>query len=294
MIHYATSSRFFRHRQVQVSALAAAAATLSAQYYFWCTNSNESSYITQSEAPNTKDGEKEEILFENQCLERQLYRPKVPYPAWDYNWDGKESPETSLEGHRKGLHNTVKGKTRHIILVRHGQYDETYSEDEKRILTPLGRLQAIQTGKRLRELMGGSQWFPKEQFRGYCSVVNNHVRVSDMARAKETAHLIATEMGLSLAPPDPDLNETIPAPMIPIRPDIPGTTREIDEHGERVERAFQRYFYRDVAGTAPTATETSTNDPESKKDGDQGRQEEEEDEEEHEFEIIVCHGEFVY
>lgn len=30
------------------------------------------------------------------------------------------------------------GPSRHLILIRHGQYDETHREDEKRILTPLG------------------------------------------------------------------------------------------------------------------------------------------------------------
>lgn len=89
-------------------------------------------------------------LFEKQCLKRQLHQPKVPYPAWDYNWDDRAIPgKTDLEGHKSGKARKVKGKTRHIILVRHGQYDETYNEDEKRKLTPLGRVQATKTGKRL-------------------------------------------------------------------------------------------------------------------------------------------------
>jgi len=47
-----------------------------------------------------------------------------------YNWDGKE-----LESNEKN------GITRHILLVRHGQYDESHKEedDHKRVLTSLGR-----------------------------------------------------------------------------------------------------------------------------------------------------------
>jgi hypothetical protein len=111
---------------------------------------------TQAEASSNNDKDAE--MFENQCLKRQLHQPKVPYPAWDYNWDDKAIPgKTDFEGHKTGEARKVKGKTRHIILVRHGQYDETFEEDEKRRLTPLGRLQAAKTGKRLGKSVNFSQ-----------------------------------------------------------------------------------------------------------------------------------------
>ena len=50
---------------------------------------------------------------------------------------------------------------------------------------------------------------------------------------------------MSVCTPDADLNEALPAPMIPIRPDIPHATEEIDNNRDRIERALQRYFYRD-------------------------------------------------
>jgi hypothetical protein len=62
----------------------------------------------------------------------QKFNPKLEYPLWDRDWDGRDSEKAP---------NRSKGVTRHVILVRHGQYDETYKEDEKRILTPLGREQ---------------------------------------------------------------------------------------------------------------------------------------------------------
>jgi hypothetical protein len=74
---------------------------------------------------------------------RQLWQPRVPYPLWDRNWDGRDGddyggggggfvPSTgnsySKEADRERARFVRKhGVTRHIILVRHGQYDE----DEK-------------------------------------------------------------------------------------------------------------------------------------------------------------------
>lgn len=183
------------------------------------------------------------------------------------------TPETSLEAVKNRLHTKVKGKTRHIILVRHGQYDESSKDDDKRKLTPLGRLQAIQTGRRLKEIMEGSNHFEKQQFRGPC--VFKSILVSDMRRAKETANLIAQELGMTVSSPDSDLNEALAAPMIPHRPDIVGATEDIDRNHERIERAFQRYFWRDVP------KQQGMNDNVAN---------EEENEPQHEFEIIVCHG----
>jgi serine/threonine-protein phosphatase PGAM5 len=83
-------------------------------------------------------------------------------------------------------------------------------EDSKRLLTPLGRKQAELTGRRLGGLVRGIN----EEF-GPCRV--RVIRVSDLARAKETADIIyeSMDMGSSFgggevvgrAEPDPLLNE---------------------------------------------------------------------------------------
>ena len=120
----------------------------------------------------------------------QLYRPAVPYPGWDPNWD-EQAPTTDSEkaalkvatrhhcmrahappapGRRRraGTPSHVRrlsrpltvragcwlqaSPSRHIILIRHGQYDETSKDDHLRVLTPLGRAQAEATGRRLAAL----------------------------------------------------------------------------------------------------------------------------------------------
>jgi hypothetical protein len=59
---------------------------------------------------------------------RQLWIPKLSYPLWDKNWDGRHPTTTGDEekDHRMQRHLRKHGVTRHIILVRHGQYDETH------------------------------------------------------------------------------------------------------------------------------------------------------------------------
>lgn len=250
-------SSFLRHTNHQKAfALSVVSLSLSS------TTTNRKKTQTEAALP------KEEELFENQCLKRQLFQPKLPYPAWDYDWDGHSIPgKNDLEGHKTGKARKVKGKTRHIILVRHGQYDESSQEDKDRILTQLGRLQATKTGQRLAEWAKGYNYFEDPDFNGPLTMVPT-IHVSNMTRAKETAQLICQELqkvrkDIHVASPDPMLNEALPSPMIPIRPDIQGATEEIDQNHDRIEKAFQHYFYRDV---------------------------EQDKVDEDEFEIIVCHG----
>eukprot|EP00978_Attheya_sp_CCMP212_P041373 scaffold236383_cov56-Attheya_sp.AAC.2 len=140
----------------------------------------------------------EEGDYQNRFPKRQLFRPKLEYPLWDNNWDGRRDPFSFSTG-----------VTRHLLLIRHGQYDQTHEEDHKRILTPLGRKQADHTGRRIAEIIKGVD----EKCRP-CNV--KVLRVSDMARAKETADIIATHIpGVERADPDPLLNEGWPAHHIP-------------------------------------------------------------------------------
>jgi serine/threonine-protein phosphatase PGAM5 len=210
---------------------------------------------------------------------RQLWQPKVEYPLWDVNWDGLHPPTTGDDDvDRRRMRKIRKeGVTRHIILIRHGQYDEGPKEDSERKLTDLGRKQADYTGQRLREMIEGVQGTAF----GPCHV--KVVRVSNLARAKETADIIASHLpkSVEIAEPDPDLNEGRPAHNIPGGRASKGTIEKFDEQHYRIERAFRRYFYR--------APEPVILDPSS----DNSEDEDEDDKPKHEFEIIVCHANVV-
>lgn len=205
---------------------------------------------------NNKNGKDEtDELFQGHCLKRQLYTPKVPYPAWDYNWDGRMTPNTTLESLSKTTN--VKGKTRHVIFIRHGQYDETHSDDDKRKLTKLGRVQAHLTGQRLQIMIQGMG----DKF-GACNITS--LTSSDMTRAKETAQIISQHLPhVPVRKPDAMLNEVLPAPIIPVRPEIDATA-DIDAHAKTMDDVFHKYIYRS--------------------------QEDTDEDDTHEFEIVVCHG----
>ena len=239
---------------------------------------------THTEAIEKKDEDQDDATFEG-CLKRQIRIPKIQYPAWDYNWDGNMTPVSSPESvaTAEGLRESkVTGKTRHIILVRHGQYDETHKEDGKRILTPLGRRQAIQTGQRLAILARGGMGGMDERFDAPCKIKAIHQ--SDMSRAKETASLIASWLpGVPVTDPDPRLNEGIPAPMIPLRPDVPNVEQAVDADRDRIEEAFQKYIHRSEE-TRPSPLSSSLEESNKEGTGDTTNQVEQE------FEIIVCHG----
>ena len=134
-------------------------------------------------------------------------------------------------------------------------------EDERRVLTELGREQADRTGKRIAEMIAGAD----DKF-GPCRV--KIVRVSGMKRAKETADIIASHLpGVDRAEPDGLLNEGRPAHTIPSGKITPSTVEKWDEQHPKIEEAFQKYFHR-----APPPSDEE--EPESK----------------HEFEIIVGHA----
>lgn len=225
--------------------------------------------------------------FHNLFPKRQLWQPKLEYPLWDADWDGLDPVSTGNkdEDRRRKRQLRKEGVTRHVILIRHGQYTEQEQLDENRKLTPLGREQADYTGRRLKEMIEGVEG---TGFSG-CNV--KVVRVSNMARAKETADIIASHLpGVERAEPDPDLNEGRPAHNIPGGNASTSTIEKTDEHHPRIETAFQMYFHR--AQEVPKKKDTSDedhadDDDNAKADPNSGEQKEGS---RHEFEIIVCHA----
>jgi len=221
----------------------------------------------------------EHSLFHNLFPKRQLWKPSLEYPMWDENWDERALEHEGSNDDARKLEQKIRreGVTRHIILIRHGQYDETHKEDEKRLLTELGRKQADLTGRRLAEIVKGID----EKF-GPCDVKT--IRVSNMARAKETAEIIAKHLpDINQAPPDQLLNEGRPSHHIPCGTVRTSTIEAVDKNHPRIEEAFRKYFYR-----APYKPDKDTTLPGS--DNDDEKKSEHAKKPKHEFEIIVCHA----
>ena len=64
--------------------------------------------------------------------------------SWEQNWDGRAPPASAPDGLKRRLR---RAPTRHLILIRHGQYDLKSETDPP--LTELGREQAAKTGAHL-------------------------------------------------------------------------------------------------------------------------------------------------
>lgn len=139
-----------------------------------------------------------------------------PVTKWDANWDQRHYKETKPKA------------TRHLLLIRHGQYNLKGKTDEERFLTDLGREQAALTGRRLAELN-----LP------YSSLVS-----SSMTRAQQTSGLIRQNLpeNLFVKPDDPILVEGAPYPPEPRSRWNPESSYFSD--GCRIEAAFRKYFHR--------------------------------------------------
>jgi hypothetical protein len=74
--------------------------------------------------------------FHNLFPRRQLWQPAVEYPLWDADWDGRQpTPLGDPEEERSRMRKIRKeGVTRHIILIRHGQYDETHKVRQQSLI----------------------------------------------------------------------------------------------------------------------------------------------------------------
>jgi broad specificity phosphatase PhoE len=119
--------------------------------------------------------------------------------------------------------------TRVLYLVRHGQFFTEEGSAKYGSLTPLGRRQAKRLGKRLASI----------EF-----AVLHH---SDMPRARETAEIIASELGSELPIRSSRLlREGIPTAPVPW---IPNHTRaDARKVRARMDAAFARHFKRPRSG----------------------------------------------
>ncbi|XP_032803277.1 serine/threonine-protein phosphatase PGAM5, mitochondrial [Petromyzon marinus] len=160
--------------------------------------------------------------------------------SWDHNWDRRQSTflaakakvkESTVNGVQEPVLNGKEkhrgtGATRHILLVRHSQYNLAGPTDEQRFLTDTGREQAELTGQRLASL-----GFP------YTRIVH-----SSMRRAIETAQIISTHLpDVALSSSDL-LREGMPIPPEP--PMRPKPDFQYFTDGARIEAAFRQFIHR--------------------------------------------------
>ncbi|XP_039290940.1 serine/threonine-protein phosphatase Pgam5, mitochondrial-like [Nilaparvata lugens] len=171
----------------------------------------------------------------------------VPEVKWDHNWDKRE-PESLVKPPKNGkpvdenaynemIEQKKSKAVRHLILIRHGQYNLSGKVDKERVLTELGRNQATETGKRLKLLD-----FP------YTRIIR-----STLTRAQETGALIAKELPGVEVTDDSLLEEGSP---IPVEPPVGHWKPEASytfQDGPRIEAAFRKYFHR----ARPDQTEDS-------------------------------------
>lgn len=104
----------------------------------------------------------------------------TPSKTWDSNWDHR-APTSIVkpkDATPEKLEKAVSKASRHIIMIRHGQYHMQGSEDIGHKLTALGKEQAKRTGKRLDEL----------------KIPIDLMYVSTMTRAQETAKIILEQL----------------------------------------------------------------------------------------------------
>lgn len=138
---------------------------------------------------------------------------------WDANWDHRQP-------------NKNPRAIRHIIMVRHGQYNMKDKLDEQRTLTEIGRQQSMLTGQRIAEL----------------ELPVDTVVMSTMKRAQETGDIIISQLPTSK--PLKIVNDKLIREGEPIQ-EVPMNAsenyplpHEFFQEGARIEAGFRAHFHR--------------------------------------------------
>ena len=165
--------------------------------------------------------------FENNTLKAAWTTSYEPSVKWDHNWDRRHpdsinkpkirhsvssnlvdsSKQNTENSEKKASDDSEIGKksskaSRHLFLIRHGQYEINAKESNLMVLTALGREQADFTGIRLRDLATNFKF--------------TKIHHSTMVRAVETADIIRTKLPADIpVHVDPLLCEGAPIPPEP-------------------------------------------------------------------------------
>lgn len=159
-----------------------------------------------------------------------------PSVKWNPNWDRRD-PESLVKPMKdewdKERYNLEKKKvtpsaTRHLFLIRHGNYVMEGELDEQHVLTNLGRQQADYVGKRIKELE-----LP------YTFMLN-----STMTRAIETSDIMYKHLPQIPRKTCAMIREGAPCPPEPPVGHWRPEAQQFYEDGARIEAAFRKYFHR--------------------------------------------------
>ncbi|KAG7352333.1 histidine phosphatase superfamily branch 1 protein [Nitzschia inconspicua] len=162
----------------------------------------------------------------------QKFEPRVEYPLWDEDWDSNQHHRQRLMA-EWAAGNPPSIVTRHIFLLRHGQYHENQKEDLEKTLTPLGRRQAKLTGQRIAEMI----YHRKSQNNQHSPI--KKFAVSDLMRAKQTADIIYEELETLYSEHNSDHPSDLELELRKIH-HIPGPTGFRDLHCSDIDRDFPR------------------------------------------------------
>ncbi|KAK8724810.1 hypothetical protein OTU49_010928 [Cherax quadricarinatus] len=173
------------------------------------------------------------------------YTPSV---KWDWNWDREAHSLVKPRNPKNDINNNIvngnfedrvekvkPSASRHLIFIRHGQYNLEGVSDSERYLTQLGREQASLTGDRLKQL----------------NLPYSRIVYSTMTRAAETARIIIERLDNVEEVEHCDLlREGAPVPPEPPIGSWKPEMHKFYADGARIEAAFRKYVHR-----APTSQE---------------------------------------
>lgn len=150
--------------------------------------------------------------------------------TWNPDWDGRAPPN--------GEKMKAVGAIRHLLFVRHGQYD---LDSEEHGLTELGRKQS----ERLAQRLVTDRLTPKKDRYGVIQVQYAGIWVSNVTRAILTAQILAAHLpDVPLKEPDPLLAEGKPTQPHPSS--SPSRLSDLWEDSVRMEAGFRKYVHREV------------------------------------------------
>ena len=122
----------------------------------------------------------------------EVKQGKRRHSSWNSNWDKMaQKPKVDKEGETPR-----STASRRLILIRHGQYEHWHSDTDKKVLTELGRQQAIATGKAKTDFLFHSLMvvsFIGQRLKELGETYDI-LHFSTMPRATETAQLICQSL----------------------------------------------------------------------------------------------------